>query len=453
MLEVVIVFAAAVACAIAIAVLRPRYGYAAVAGTIFLTGYALFPRSITDVISAPDGTASDIAPAALRISTQVLVTIAAVLIIGFGDKNYKLPLSLVAFIVFVSLGMLFVWDKTTPQWSGYVTFVCAALAYGVGSGVGSAAFNSVPIARLILTVALGALIINAGVAVLQLAGLDLPGWLVASDRTLEQTVGRISGTIGHPANLSKVTFILTLIALPFTVADDRVLRRLAFAVTILATLIGGLSVSRANLIGTFILLTLWILTFPGRARVGTRLAGGVAIASAAVVFAPLVLERFANDSEGGLRPLLLNAGLRQLQSNLWLGTGPNSYIAVVGRFDEATASGYPVHNVFLLMTAELGLVPAICFFTTLAAALFWGLSRFTKSAQYHYVPRLIVYATPGIALIFTTGWGMISSILIGLWMFAVGFLSAAKNTTSGKNVLDTATSMHLSNERLVRFKR
>ncbi|MGC0368429.1 hypothetical protein [Microbacterium sp. SLBN-111] len=403
-----------------------KYGYAANAVVVILLGAAIFPRTVLTLVRSPESTPYDVSTASLGVQTQVIAFVIAAIIILLGGGRIKVPIPLVVFVVLLTAGMFISWGGTVPQWSGYFMLVGSVIAFGVGWAIGREAFTKEKFALFFLTLILFVLIVQLGVSALQLAGVSLPTGLVNSDRTLEQTVGRVSGTIGHPANLSKVAFVLMLLSLPFTSAATRRVSRLAFLCVALAALLGGLTVSRANLIAMAILLAAWVLTFPGRARIGTRIGGAVVLAGAAVVFAPLVLERFQDDAEGGLRPLLLAAAWRQLSNDFLVGTGPNSYIAVVGQTDAATASGYPVHNALLLMTAELGLLLAILFFLPLFGLLVWGLLRFGRSSEYLYTPRVLVYSIPGLGVVLLTGWGMISVLVVSLWMFTVGFLSSSR---------------------------
>lgn len=406
--------------------LGKKYGYASNAVVVILLGAAVFPRTVMTLVRSPESTPYDVSTASLGIQTQVVAFVIAAMLILIGGGKIKLPAALVLFVILLTAGMFTSWQGTVPQWSGYVMLVGSVIAFGVGWAVGREAFTREKFALFFLTLVLIVLIIQLGVSALQLAGVSLPTGLVNSDRTLEQTVGRVSGTIGHPANLSKVAFVLMLVSLPFTSAASKKLSRLAFLCVALAALLGGLTVSRANLIAMAVLLAAWILTFPGRARIGTRIGGAIVFAGAALVFAPLVLERFQDDADGGLRPLLLTAAWRQLANDFLIGTGPNSYIAVVGRTDAATASGYPVHNALLLMTAELGLLLAVLFFLPLFTLLAWGLLRFGRSKEFLYTPRVLVYSIPGLGVVLLTGWGMISVLVISLWMFTLGFLSSSR---------------------------
>lgn len=406
--------------------LGKKYGYASNAVVVVLLGAAVFPRTVLTLVRAPESTPYDVSTASLGVQTQVIAFVIAAVVILLGGGKIKLPIALIIFVVLLTAGMFTSWQGTVPQWSGYFMLVGAVIAFGVGWAVGREAFTRERFALFFLTLILIVLVIQLGVSMLQLAGVSLPTGLVNSDRTLEQTVGRVSGTIGHPANLSKVALLLMLLSLPFTSAASKRLSRLAFLCVALAAFLGGLTVSRANLIAMAVLLAAWILTFPGRARIGTRIGGAVAFAGAALVFAPLVLERFEDDADGGLRPLLLAAAWRQLSNDFLIGTGPNAYIAVVGRTDAATASGYPVHNALLLMTAELGLLLAVLFFLPLFGILLWGFVRFARSSEFLYTPRVLVYSIPGLGVVLLTGWGMISVLIIGLWMFSLGFLSSSR---------------------------
>ncbi|MCT2085766.1 hypothetical protein M3D75_06535 [Microbacterium enclense] len=416
--------------------LGKKYGYASNAVVVVLLGAAVFPRTVLTLVRSPESTPYDVSTASLGVQTQVIAFVIAAVLILLGGGKIKLPIALVLFVVLLTGGMVTSWEGTVPQWSGYFMLVGAAIAFGVGWAIGREAFTREKFAVFFLSMILLVLVIQLGVSILQLAGVSLPVGLVNSDRTLEQTVGRVSGTIGHPANLSKVALLLMLLSLPFTSAAGKRVSRLAFLCVALAALVGGLTVSRANLIAMAVLLAAWILTFPGRARIGTRIGGAVVLAGAALVFAPLVLERFEDDAEGGLRPLLLSAAWRQLGNDLLIGTGPNAYIAVVGRTDAATASGYPVHNALLLMTAELGILLALLFFLPLFGLLVWGLLRFGRSSEYLYTPRVLVYSIPGLGVVLLTGWGMISVLVISLWMFTLGFLSSARAGVT----LETITS-------------
>ncbi|WP_415113293.1 O-antigen ligase family protein [Microbacterium sp.] len=415
-----------------------RVGYAAIALTGVLLAATLLPRSFLTIVPAPEGVPNDISTASLTMMTGPLAYLIALVIILTNRGQFRLPFSLVVFALALTAGMFLLWEGTVPQWSGYFVLLSAVAAWGVGWAVGREVFTNVRLARYLMIVCLVIVVIQLTIVVLQLSNVQLPEWLAGSDRTLEQTTGRASGTVGHPANLSKITFMLTILALPFTTSADRRTRRLAFLVTIACVVVGGFTISRANLVATFILLSLWILTYPGRARVGTRALGGIALAGATAAFAPMVLERFEDDAAGGLRPQLFEAGMRQLNANLWTGTGPNAYIAVVGQVDSATATGLPIHNTPLLLIAELGLPIAMCFMLPVAGLVWWALRTFPSARRHLYVPRAVTYALPGLGIIFWTGWGMASSLLIGLVMFVFGLLSSARIGISDSMLLPDA---------------
>ncbi|GAA3698145.1 hypothetical protein GCM10022377_08850 [Zhihengliuella alba] len=329
------------------------------------------------------------------------------------------------FIACVAVGLWTVWEGSALQWSGLIALALGVLAWAFGRVVGREIFANNASARYLMIAMAGILTLQLGVSAAQLLGLEVPSWLTGTDRTLEGLIGRASGTVGHPANLAKIAFITCLIALPFTLSKGRKVRFWAWTVVGLGLVTSGLTISRANLAAHFLLIGLWIVTLPGKARFMVRLASGVALAVLALIFLPPLLERFEMDETGGQRPVLLDAAWMQLSQNLWTGTGPNSYISVVGGFDAATASGLPVHNAFLLYTAELGLTLAVVFYAPILLLLLRSLRRAGRRGSQLSAAKVLVFALPGYLMITLTGWSLMANFSLVATMLTFGILDAA----------------------------
>ncbi|OLT52240.1 O-antigen ligase [Cellulosimicrobium sp. CUA-896] len=146
------------------------------------------------------------------------------------------------------------------------------------------------------------------------------------------------------------------LVLPWTVSEVARLRWAATATIITGFLAVGTTLSRGNILACGVLVVVWAFAI-SRRRFSGRAFGIVLLAGAASVpFLGTLLVRFRLDPDGGSRPELMRAAVEQLQRSPWWGTGPNSYVEVVGRFDTATAYGLPVHNAALLLLCELGVV-------------------------------------------------------------------------------------------------
>ena len=233
----------------------------------------------------------------------------------------------------------------------------------------------------------------------------------------------MNGTLRHPGEVGKVVVVLALAVLPSTVSPERALRlmaRVALPIGFLATL---LTESRANIASFVAVIAFWGLLLPGRGRVGTRVlmigAGGLT----AVAAAPTLIARFKQDPDGGQRARLMHVAMEGIPEHLWTGVGPNSYVTAFGKYDPLTASGWPVHNVFVLVLAELGVIGACFFFAPFALAVVRGVrSRNIDGARGAHARALMV-SVPALYLISTTGWGLLQGAMMPLTMLVFGYLA------------------------------
>lgn len=394
-----------------------------IAMSAIVVSVGVFPRELITFVSAPDGLFADIGSNGISVTTFSAGVVLGFLLM-FGAGRIRFPLYWGIFVAVLLFKMLTVWQGNVLQWSGFIAILLGVMAWIIGTIVGETIFTSISAANFFLGLVLAILLFQLLVGFVQLANVSLPSWFVGTDRTLESSLGRVAGTIGHPANLSKIVFLLLILVLPFTISSARSTRRLAVWCTLVGVVVAGLTISRSNIVALLILLVLWVVTLPGRAKFLTRAGGLIGVAVAALVFAPLVLDRFAEDATGGQRPALLAAGLDQLARDLWTGTGPNYYITVVSNFDAATATGYPVHNAVLLLVAELGLPVAAMFFAPFVVVVLLNVFRLNRSADFMHVPRVILFALPGFAIIISTGWALIAGFSVVLLMFVISALSS-----------------------------
>lgn len=250
----------------------------------------------------------------------------------------------------------------------------------------------------------------------------MPVWLTSEGRLDVAVTSRAIGTLGHPANLSKVAFLLMLVLLPLTASTYRTVRRWAVGGIVVAVLLASITISRANILAVVLTLVLWLIWSPRGLTLGQRLFLLTGLASVSLLALPTVIDRFVDDPDGGARPELLGAGLNQISTNLWGGTGLNSYILKVSEFDPATRLGYPVHNTFLFVLAEFGLVCAILFFIPLLVMAIRAFRRVVGLASFATPwARTFICAAPGFLIITLTGWGMASGSSLILWFLINGY--------------------------------
>ncbi|GAB3753266.1 hypothetical protein GCM10027591_01660 [Zhihengliuella somnathii] len=389
------------------------------------------PRTVSEFFPSDDDAFSTLSTPTPALTTYGAVLLACVTAFVLERKRLSVPRVYYLFLILVLAGVVFIWHGGLLEWAGVVSLVGGVLAWGVGRALGREIFQKTTAARYFLMGLTVVLLLQLGVAMFQVVGTELPSWLTGTDRSLEESLGRVSGTVGHPANLAKLAFISAVFTLPFTLASSKRIRRWAWLVLLLGVVVSGLTISRANIAAHFLLIGLWVVTLPGPARFVTRIFSAAALACAAALFIPPMLARFEVDEVGGLRPILLEAAWRQLSENLWLGTGPNAYISVVGAFDAATASGLPVHNAFLLYTAELGLVLAVLFYWPVLRLFVGSLRRMHNNATVLAAGKALALALPGYLMITLTGWSMMAGFnLISIMLLFGTFASAIMGRSS-----------------------
>jgi O-antigen ligase len=234
------------------------------------------------------------------------------------------------------------------------------------------------------------------------------------------------GFYNHPSTLGKTTFLLLFFLLPLTVSPSRWARSAAQIGIVLGFVASFLTVSRANVAASACAVLIWIVINRKTLSTGARIATVVAVGAATVanLGAISALElRNQTDPSGGPRSKLLATGLSQIADTPWVGVGANFYSEYVGRYDPYAASGFPVHNSFLLGIAELGVPLAVLFFSPIAIAAVTAWTSWRRTGFLDAKTTTLLATTPGTALITLTGWGMVADASLLLWYAALGNLA------------------------------
>jgi O-antigen ligase len=179
-----------------------------------------------------------------------------------------------------------------------------------------------------------------------------------------------------------------------------------------------LAQGRANLAAAAALVAGWALLQPGlnlSRKISVLLGLGVAGLAASGV----VISRFEEDPDGGVRGEILDYATRIVSLFFWSGTGPNRYT-----IENAPLSGsfIPVHNSFVLALAELGIVGFMLLFAPIAVMTIraWGRRRLRTPAGDG--ARAIVASALPMIMIGYTGWGMLATSVLSLAMFSFGLM-------------------------------
>lgn len=408
-----IVATAAVGALLAMAVIGQLAGIRAVLLAALLVTTCLLPLALTD---APIVQHVGIAGPVPELRTFGLV-IGAGLVLAVLGRSPREAWLLVPFCLWVMAGFAWIWPHSGLVEAGVLQLLMGGAAWAVGAYVAKDARRPELLTLAALLVC-GIVWVQVLVTLLQFVGVPINRLDIVESDILGD---RVNGTANHPNNLGKLLILLLLLLLPLTeVAKDPRLRRLAL-VTALAGLIPlVLAQGRANLAAYFAALVFWALLTPAGRQVGAKLAilgGGVA---ATALSAGVVLARFDEDPSGGVRPQILRIALRALPDHLVAGVGPNYYVDAVSSRE---GSFIPVHNTFVLLSSEAGLLG----FFLLAAPMVWlGLRSVTLARKQSHA-RALASVAPGLALVSWTGWGMLGTSVFPLALFALAFSFCAMN--------------------------
>ena len=196
-----------------------------------------------------------------------------------------------------------------------------------------------------------------------------------------EVVSRVGGLIGHPNNLALFFDLMLPLSLSLLFCPMRGGTRFCLAVAVFLQL-AGLSVtfSRGGIIGSG-LGVLALAVYHGARRFGLMraffmtMAGAVLLAAfLAVVPNPIEkgLTRTERTVPGRLR--LTGIALTMIRHHPLFGVGLNNFTHASRQYDftrEQVVSAWnsPVHNLFLFIAGEIGLVGLICFAVFLGQAL------------------------------------------------------------------------------------
>jgi putative inorganic carbon (hco3(-)) transporter len=227
-------------------------------------------------------------------------------------------------------------------------------------------------------------LLTAGLLVqslLVLGAMALGGEFVMEPIAVRLVHGRAGGTFGSPNVLgSYITFMLA----PTMALIAMRISRLHSALAWLALLLGGmaliLSESRGAWIGSAIAFAVFVPVGLRRKWLSTRLVVGLMAAGVAAMaaFGPIILNRLAafDNAAAQARFPLNRLAWGVIRENPVLGVGANNFATAMSNHltvDFSTAWISTVHNKYLLVWSETGLIGLLAFGAFLAGVLWCGL--------------------------------------------------------------------------------
>lgn len=338
-----------------------------------------------------------------------VIGIAAALCLTSIPSSSWLPLILPG-LLWLSIGLLTAWPRNSEVLAGVFHWCIAFAALIVGIYVGMRSDSKRQIWQA------------SFISALFVFELVLSVYQIVSGEA-EQFFGRSFGTFGHPAFVGKFALLSLIFILPLLNDAGGKIRFLGWIALISATATTVLTQSRANTLSIAAVLLLWAIWLPRGAVRGlrTNLIGGLVFASAFTI--PLMMERFLADPDGGDRHELFVSGMNIVETYLVSGTGPNRFATVGSNTERIIAeTGYPIHNSWMLMVGELGVIGAVLIALPLLVAIGAAARAMRASDRdLRLTARTFLLVAAGAMFIGFSGWGMIQEPTLQMIFFVSGY--------------------------------
>ena len=289
--------------------------------------------------------------------------------------------------------------------------------------------------RAILAALVAALLLQTGVTILQyffnynLGGL---GFIVSDAADVTR---RVSGTVGWPNTLG--AYIAAILCWPLTlwlcsVGGHR--RWMLLAVCMIGMLPLILTFSRGAWLGfgagLIVAVSLGLYSGWMKARSVSKLILVALIAALVIVpFAGDIGQRLGADTitvRGDLNAVAFN----MIQANPVLGIGVNTFINVMAKYDQSGVTSYfaePVHNAFLLIAAETGLVGLGLFLAMIALVFRTGIQTIVRGDRFLSVSVIGLLA--GLTAILVSNLGDVhlkTDAIFSLFWLMIGLILAIR---------------------------
>lgn len=323
------------------------------------------------------------------------------------------------FIGWLVYGILFLWADTPMVYAGALQLLVGILAWSVGASLAQMG-KPKSFDQVLIVILAGTAIFEAVICVLQYAGLPINAMNARAIGTLGD---RVTGTSNHPNTLGKLMISVLLLLLPLTESRVGKVGRWALLGSGALFVSLGLAQGRTNLAALVSALLIWAVLSPSSRFSSRRMAVIPLTIIGIAATATSVAARFEEDPTGGARGRLLDIATRAVPEKLWSGVGPNSYVTEIAQY---YGSYIPVHNAIILLVAEVGLVGATLFLAPIVVAFI----RAVPKARINPYARALVATTPGWIAIAWTGWGLLGTSVLPLFMFATAYTASRSKAAS-----------------------
>ncbi|PAA34550.1 MULTISPECIES: O-antigen ligase family protein [Pseudomonas] len=210
---------------------------------------------------------------------------------------------------------------------------------------------------------------------------------------------RTVGTFGHPGLLAQYLNVILIVILVKALMAKGFTKKIYAAIYIAGTFAVILTYSRTALaiqLAT-LFLTLFLLPYIDQSKsLSKRLITYLTVLIGFIAIITFnfdsILSRFENAStdSGTVRILLSEIALNMISENPIMGTGLNTFTQVMDQYDSTMMSSYwrhPVHNIYLLVASEMGLIGITVFIIKLYTFFKTGIVSLRKKQNSELIDK------------------------------------------------------------------
>jgi O-antigen ligase len=246
--------------------------------------------------------------------------------------------------------------------------------------------------------------------------------LVSSQETslnmISGGIARITGSFGHPGMLAQFLNIVIISLLIRWLGMKKGAFHNAYLVFFLLGLVMLISTYSRTALAIEIALILFVLAFSSKflnlnmqfiKKIGLYIFLGGVFVVIMVVFSDQIVSRFtsAPSESGDIRIVLANIAIKMITENPILGVGLNNFTDVMSFYDSTGLSyvwAHPVHNIYLLIAAEIGLFGLIVFMLKISTFLLTALKVLNSKKKINQESLCFLFAaTCGLIAILLSG--------------------------------------------------
>jgi len=208
----------------------------------------------------------------------------------------------------------------------------------------------------------------------------LPGEMREAEIFIDDSF-RSSGTMGHSSNFAKLAALCLPLCLAFIYNIKNNIWRLCLGIVLVGGMVSlFLTVSRAGILSSLFGI-IWIFIWIFRKTKSIKMIVPLIFIALSIGFALFlggkrITDRMQNDYSSAMsRTQMYSVALNVIRNHPFIGVGLNNYILIASDYDRtpekiSTSFPHPVHNIYLLYAAEMGIPAAIFFIWFLVSTIF-----------------------------------------------------------------------------------